>query len=129
MQGFKAKISLSLARDSFPAFIPKVSSGTEGFQHPESQEDSQQTVYRLCIYSVWPQNPEMGRPAISRGRCAADQVPVSRLVPAPIPREKRIKSIVAEFIRRERYWPTISFLYIIKIGQFDNALYPFHIVR
>lgn len=91
MQGFKAKISLSLARDSFPAFIPKVSSGTEGFQHPESQEDSQQTVYRLCIYRVRPQNPEMGRPALSRGRCAADQLPVSRLVPAPIRREKRIK--------------------------------------
>ncbi|TKC38840.1 hypothetical protein EI555_007718, partial [Monodon monoceros] len=40
-----------------------------------------------------------------------------------------LKSSVAEFIWRECYLPTISFLYIIKISQFDNALYPFHIVR
>ena len=77
-----------------------------------------------------PNNSEMGHHAISRGHCATDpsyQWGGSSLLPSP--GWSTLKSTVAEFIRRERYLPTISFLYIIKIGQFANALYPFHIVR
>ena len=77
-----------------------------------------------------PNNPGMGRPAISRGRHVAGpsyQWAGSSLLPSS--GRSALKSTVAGSIQRERYWPTSSFLYIIKIGQFDNALYPFHIVR
>lgn len=77
-----------------------------------------------------PNNPGMGHPAVSRGRHAADpSYQWAGSSPLPSSGRSAWKSTVAGFIRRERYWPTSSFLYIIKIGQFDNALYPFHIVR
>lgn len=50
--------------------------------------------------------------------------------PSPSPREKCIKKpACGSPLRRECDLPTIPSPYIVRIGQFDNASYPLHIVR
>lgn len=132
MQDFKAiKISLSYQSGiPFPLSCLKsqLALNVSSSRHYKGSRDALSTG---CAVGDCRLNPQGWAGYFLRRGCCSPQLLGSVPSLSPSPREKcsTEKPTCGSPLRRECDLPTIPSPYIVRIGQFDKALYPLHIVR